>query len=660
MSGLVGGPGAQSSRERVEISRGADFSDLDGWDSADHLPQLEALREHHIELELQNDQLRAVARELESQNDQLRSVERELEQSRARYWELFELAPVGYVSLDVGGMIDRANRAAELLLGVAHGGLVRRSLAEFTEGRDLRTLRAHLRAAAHDRQACEVRLRGHDGRTADALVDSRPAPAGGCLVVLTDISERKRAERALSQAKQKLLERTAELASEHDALEDARRGRAASDAERGKLALRLRHAERLESLGLLAGGVAHDFNNILVGVMANADLLLETMPDLAPAVQDGLATIRQAACSAADLTRQLLVYAGRGFVTLEPVSLHRVIAESIGLLRARAPANVELCAELGAQEHWIHADAGQVQQVIGNLVTNALEAVGEHAGRVIVRTRVEPLDAEALAHFSHVNRAEPGRFVVLEVEDTGVGIDAAHLSRIFEPFFTSKFTGRGLGLASVLGIAHSHRAALHVRSVPGQGSIFEIAWPLVAPGVVSKASTPSPQSKPWKGSGPVLLVDDDPLVRRALGRQLEQLGFMVTQAASGVEALEFFRATPSRFRLAVIDRTMPGLSGDSLLELLHQIDPALRALLVSGYSAGGPVAADDRVAFKAKPMTLCDLRLAVAKLLDNPLLDNPLLDNPQLDAQQIGGPRAPQLGTQQPYTQQPYTQQKRP
>jgi PAS domain S-box-containing protein len=588
--------------------------------SMDVLPLVEELQLQRIELELQNDQLRSAERDLDLQNDQLRSVERELELSRAQYQELFDLAPAGYVILDTGGVIDRANRAADSLLGASHGGLVRRSLGDFTEGRDLRVLRAHLRVAAHGHHACELSLRRLDGHGLHALMESRPTPGGGCLTVLTDISERKRAEEALHRANHDLEERvqarTRELASRNIALEEALSARAASDAERSELAARLRDAERLESLGLLAGGVAHDFNNILVGVMANADLLLETTADLAPAVQEGLVTIKHAARRAADLTRQLLVYAGRGLVTLAPVSLDRLIEESVRLLRARVRANVELCAELRAADRWIRADAGQVQQVVGNLVTNALEAIGENAGRVLVRTRLEQLDAQALARFPHVKRARPGSFVVLEVEDTGMGIEAAHLSRIFEPFFTSKFTGRGLGLASVLGIVRSHRGALRVRSVPGQGSSFEIAWPLVAPG---EACLPSPQPKPWKGSGQLLLVDDDPGVRQVLGRQLEQLGFVVTQAASGAAALELFRAKPSQFRLAVVDRTMPGLSGDDLIEQLHQLQPTLPVLLVSGYSAGGPVADAPHMAFVAKPMTLSDLQRALSRLLDTPV-----------------------------------------
>jgi PAS domain S-box-containing protein len=451
------------------------------------LRQLQELRLHQIELELQNEQLLATERDLSLQNDRLRSLERELELSRAEYQDLFDLAPLGYVTLDTSGVIDGANRAADALFGVALQGR-RAALAEFTEGADLRVLRAHLRSAAHAPDACEIRLRRHDGSSAYTHVESRPAPGGGCLTMLTDIGDRKRAEEALYRTNAELVERTDELAARNAALEFARAAQAASEAERSVLTARLRDAERLESLGLLAGGIAHDFNNLLVGVMANADVLLEGRPELAEPARGGLLTIKRAARSAADLTHQLLVYAGRGQVTLRPVQLDRSIQECLMLLRARVPQGIELRVELGADERWINADVGQLQQVVGNLVANGLEAVGDNGGRVIVRTRLEQLDAQALAAFPQTTRAKPGAFAVLEVEDTGVGIDAALLSRIFEPFFTSKFTGRGLGLASVRGIVRSHDAALRVRSAPGRGSSFEIAWPVASPCVVSKAA----------------------------------------------------------------------------------------------------------------------------------------------------------------------------
>jgi PAS domain S-box-containing protein len=581
------------------------------------------LRLHQVELEMQNEQLRATERTLELQNDRLRAADAQLEQSRAQYRDLFDLAPVGYVSLDAGGVIRGANLAAEFFLGAKHGTLIQRSLRDAVDAADAAVLDAHLAAAARSCHACEVRLWRADGNSAYARVESRPAPYGGCWTVLMDISERKRAEDALSVANQALEDRTRELAARNETLEEALRARAASEAEASELAARLRDAERLESLGLLAGGIAHDFNNLLVGVIANADLLLATAPALSDEVRQGLTTINDAARSAADLTRQLLVYAGRGQVTLQSVQLGALIRQTLRLLRTRLPAGVELRAELARQVAWIVADPGQIQQVIANLVTNAGEALSVRGGQVVVRTRLEPLDARGLARFPHGGTPDPGVFAVLDVEDTGAGIDAAHLSRIFEPFFTTKFTGRGLGLATVLGIVRAHGAALRVTSEPGRGTRFEIIWPLAVPEVASTPAPPVPISR-WRGAGQVLLVDDDPMVLRTLARQLEHLGFEVARAATGAEALAIFRSAPGRFRLAVVDRTMPGLSGDELLELLHELEPALPALLVSGYSTGRPVETNQRVAFLAKPMTLETLGQALERLLEAKRLGPPI------------------------------------
>jgi PAS domain S-box-containing protein len=605
-------PGASSLRERAERSIRETGARREEQASQNTAHQLRELRLHQVELELQNEQLHATEANLALQNDRLRSVERELERSRAEYRDLFDLAPLGYLTLDANGVIGCANQAAEALLGVALEGR-RRTLAEFTEGPDLRALRAHLRAAMHGPDAREIRLRRPDGSGVDVRVESRPAPDAGCLTMLTDISGRKRAEEALSRTHRELVTRNDEIAARNAALEQAVAAQAAIDAERDTLAARLRDAERLESLGLLAGGIAHDFNNLLVGVMANADVLLETMPELAEPARAGLLTIKRAARSAADLTRRLLVYAGRGQATLRPVQLDRSIQECLQLLAARVPQGIELRAELATGERWINADASQLQQVVGNLVTNALEAVGNNGGGVILRTRLEQLDARALASFPHVGGAKPGPFAVLEVEDTGVGIDALHLSRIFEPFFTSKFTGRGLGLASVRGIVRSHEAALRVRSEPGRGSSFEIAWPLAKECGRSEAAESRVMLR-WRQTDQVLVVDDDPMVRRTLAQLLSHLGFSVTEAASGPEALALFQAQPSRFRLVVIDQTMPGLSGDGVIERLRRLRPALPVVLVSGYSARELVA-DECVAFVAKPMTLSDLQQAISRLL---------------------------------------------
>jgi PAS domain S-box-containing protein len=563
-------------------------------------------------------ELRVHQLELEMQNSELRTAQHRLEVSRAQYRDLFDLAPAGYVNLDGRGVVQRANRAMGALLGVEPARLVGRSLAEFTDAPGSRALAMHLKDAASGCRTTELCLHRSDASYTYTRVESRPAPDGGCWTVLTDITDQKRAEHALQHANRELegrvCARTEELGARNRDLEAALAARAASDEKRHELEVRLRDAQRLESLGLLAGGIAHDFNNLLAGVLAHADLLLLD-GRLSEDVSGGLRTIRRAAQSAAALTRQLLVYAGRGHLDPKVVPLGDLLFESLRLLQARIPQNVSVSCELAPEGPCtIVADPVQVEQVVTNLVTNAVEAIAERPGRIGVSVRARQLDDVGLSHFPHRRDARSGPFVVLRVEDDGPGIAAATLSRVFDPFFTTKFTGRGLGLASVLGIVHGHGAALSVQSEPGRGTCFEIAWPAGGRAAVPVPRAPQVEAR-WHGR--VLLVDDDVGVRNALAAQLEHLGFDVEQAEDAAGALEIARARVAPFLFAVVDRTMPGVSGDRLIAALHERDPGLRVLLVSGYSTAGPVEADPRVGFLAKPMTLSDVAQAIDQLLEH-------------------------------------------
>ena len=562
--------------------------------------------------------------ELEMQNEELKIATRELERARTEYQSLYDDAPVGYLSVDAHGIIRRANLAAAAILGVAAPRLVGRLLAKFVEADDLRKLYDHMRAAEpHSTVACELRL-GTSGRSAiHARLETRAEadPSTGHRIVLIDITDRKRAERALEELNQELeariAERTIELAERNKELEAQIAGRLQADEERRRLEKRLHEAERLEGLGLLAGGIAHDFNNLLVGVVSNVDLMLEDAT-LTDDVREGLTLVRRAGLSAADLTRQMLIYAGQGRTVFEPVDLNAAVTEAIELLRGRMPKRPVLEVALGEALPAVAADRVQIQQVVANLVLNASEAIGDASGKIEVSTRVEDLDAAKLDGFAHRADAEPGRFVVLRAVDTGPGIDPGTLVRIFDPFYTTKFAGRGLGLASVLGIVRAHRGALHVESEVGRGTRFEIAWPLSA-GRTSSRAPPQDSVRKWKGAGRVLVVDDDSAVRNVVAEQLQRLGFEVTPASGGADALRLFDSG-SGFALAVVDQTMPGLSGEQLIAALRERDPDLPAVLMSGYRRKQPVGADDRLTFLQKPMTTAQLSDAVRAALASRLL----------------------------------------
>lgn len=253
--------------------------------------------------------------------------------------------------------------------------------------------------------------------------------------------------------------------------------------EHKRLEEHLRDAARMESLGLLAGGIAHDFNNLLVAVVGNASLVLESL-DAAYPQRRLLEELLSSADRMADLTRQLLAYAGKGRFVIRSVNLSQVIQEETALLEAAVPKNVRIEFTLPPVP-WIEADLAQIQQVVANLVINAAEAIGKDRGTVFVTTGVAEVDesfrAERLGDFA----VSSGRFVMLKVQDTGSGMDAATRARIFDPFFTTKFMGRGLGLSAVAGIVRSHQGALDVRSVPGRGSTFELYFPVSSEVAVS-------------------------------------------------------------------------------------------------------------------------------------------------------------------------------
>jgi PAS domain S-box-containing protein len=560
--------------------------------------------------------------ELEMQNESLRQTQREVETSHDQYQKLFDCAPVGYLMVEDPGRIARANAAAEKLLGVPRARIIGQRLTAFVEARDRLLLDEHIRGAlvrAHS--TCEVRLNAA-GPAAGGFVHVRvdisvaSAQPDGCMVVLTDISERKRSQELMEQLNQELethvAARTAELATRNRELETEIQARAKSEAHRHKLEARLRESDRFESLGLLAAGIAHDFNNLLVSVLGNAELLLLT-PGIPDAWRKSLLMIRSASRNASDLTHHLLVFAGRGELCLTEVDLALAAESSLELLRTHLPARVQLQVQISRDLPDIEADASQVKQVLMNLVTNAAEAI-EGEGSIVIRAFEAPLDGAALAEFQHHRGAEPGRFVVLHVQDSGTGMDGPTVNRIFDPFFSTKFTGRGLGLASTLGIVQGHGGALSVHSAPGRGTSFEVAF-RVAEYQRQRQHVPLkstvPEDDDWTGCGPVLLIDDDDVVRHVVAQLLRRIGLDVTEANGGKAGLELFQNSAPRFPLVVLDWLMPGFSGQQVLPALRELEPNVAVILISGYSADDLPSYDERIVRLQKPMTLSQLRAAV-------------------------------------------------
>jgi signal transduction histidine kinase len=337
-------------------------------------------------------------------------------------------------------------------------------------------------------------------------------------------------------------------------------------------------AEKLESLGVLAGGVAHDFSNLLTVILANAEVAKRELPATGLA-SAALEAISVSASLASRLTAQLRVYSGEGSFDVEPMDVSAAIREIEHSLRSTVPPGTELHLSLASDLAAVEADVSQIQQVVLNLVHNAGESLANQTGRIEVATSLQELTAEAIADLSGGDDLEPGSFVRIEVRDTGAGMDEDTLSKIFDPFFTTKFVGRGLGLASVLGIVKRHAGGVQVRSRPGLGSTFQIFLP-VSPG---EARAPRSEAEDLRGEGRVLVVDDDEAVTEVFERGLPLYGYSVVTANSGPRALQILQEQGDEVDVVVLDLNMPGMDGKEAFAALRRIAPELRVILYSGF-----------------------------------------------------------------------------
>jgi PAS domain S-box-containing protein len=354
-----------------------------------------------------------------------------------------------------------------------------------------------------------------------------------------------------------------------------------AEEEQRRMGRKLQETQRLESLGVLAGGVAHDFNNLLTVVLGNTSLARMQTPRDSGA-QPCLEQIEDAALRAADLCRQMLAYAGRGRFVVAPLDLGALVNESWPLLRSAVSKKAILRQELGAGLPAVAADAAQLRQILMNLVLNASEALGEGGGTVVVETGVTEADAAYLAESQTFAELPPGEYVYLEVRDSGAGMTPEVRARIFDPFFTTKFTGRGLGLAAVLGIVRGHGAALRVESEPGRGSSFRLLLPPCT--VAAEPRRPEAPAAGWRGSGVVLVVDDEDAVRALAVRVLRSAGFEVLEAADGRAGLAVFARAEDRIRFVLLDLMMPRLDGVQTLQEMRKLKPDVRAIVMSGYT----------------------------------------------------------------------------
>jgi two-component system cell cycle sensor histidine kinase/response regulator CckA len=361
-------------------------------------------------------------------------------------------------------------------------------------------------------------------------------------------------------------------------------------------------AQKLESLALMAGNIAHDFNNLLASVVGNTQLALRYAESI-PSAVSSLNNVLVASARAADLCRQLLAYSGRGKFQIEVIDLDSLVAEMVEVLEVNVARSAHIALQLAGAHAQVEVDATQIRQILMNLVINAGEALEAREGTISIKTSVHALGVHDITSTLHPD-ATPGMYVELDVADDGVGMTPDVLARIFDPFFTTKATGRGLGLAAVLGIVRGHHGTMRVDSTPGRGTRFRIYLPVVEVAAArGRNVTPTPLDR-----GQIAVVDDDQLLRSTIERQLSDAGYDVVLATSVEETIALART--GTVRTFLVDVTMPGVSGPELARLIRRVAPSSRIVMMSGYNEFEmPVL--EHVRFLQKPFAEDDLLRAI-------------------------------------------------
>ena len=495
----------------------------------------------------------ALRRQVRRQAEKIRiRLERE-SAGEARYREIFDNAADVMLTHDLEGKITSLNPAGERLLGWPAGEIAGRGIADIL-ARDERETTGGLTApapvlAAENGVLFQLDLLARDGRRIPVEVSSWTAYEDGRPIgrqaICRDLTERLR-----------------------------------DQAERARLDHKIQETQKIESLGVLAGGVAHDFNNLLTTILGNASLAQMDSPPNAPA-QPCLQQIEIAAERAAALCQQMLAYSGQGRFVVKRTDLSALINENTALLHASISRKAVLDLHLAAHLPTTIADVTQLQQMLMSLVVNAGEALGEKAGLITISTGVVQAGRADFAAAHLAPELPEGEYVFLEVADTGSGISPEARDKIFDPFFSTKFTGRGLGLAAVLGIVRGHRGAIRVSSQPGAGSTFRVLLPSTGQ---PSLQTEFPFSAAARTNRLVLVVDDEESVRSATRRMLENLGYDVLTASDGFEAVEQVRVSGPQLCAVLLDLTMPRMDGAEAFLEMRALQPALRVLLMSGFA----------------------------------------------------------------------------
>ncbi len=351
-----------------------------------------------------------------------------------------------------------------------------------------------------------------------------------------------------------------------------------AEEERRELQQQMQHSQKLESLGVLAGGIAHDFNNFLTGIMGNADLALEHPQD----AKENLQTIVTTARLAGELCQQLLAYSGRGKTVVKPQDISALVTEMGDLLEVPLSKKAQIVYALTSDLPPIEGDSAQLRQVIMNLVTNATESIEHPPGMITITTGVTTV-TESQQDPATGGGVSPGRYVYVDVADNGSGMDRQTRARMFDPFYTTKFSGRGLGLAAVLGIMRGHGGGIRVESTPGSGTTMRLYFP-VSDHPMPHEVGPTVTAERWRGQGTVLVVDDEAVIRDFVSTVLAEAGFDVVTADDGVQAIRRFREYAHDLAAVVLDLTMPNMNGAEAHREMRFIREGVPVVVISGFS----------------------------------------------------------------------------
>ena len=504
--------------------------------------------------------------------------------SEQRFRELFQNVADPIYITDMGGRILGANEQACRELGYSNDELLALNITDLDAVySDPKSVAEHFSTLLETVTVFLATIhRRKDGSLFPVEINARLINFGGqpsVLGVARNVSERKRAE------------------EEHQNMEK-----------------QLLHAQKLESLGVLAGGIAHDFNNILMAIMGNADLALMRLNKESPAV-DNLHRIEQSAARAADLAKQMLAYSGKGKFMVENIDLNHLLEDMLHMLEVSISKKAVLRFNLHQPLPQVEADATQMRQIVMNLVINASEAIGDTSGVIAITTGCMDCDRSYLKDVWLDENITEGLYVYLEIADTGCGMDTETMAKLFDPFFTTKFTGRGLGMAAVLGIVRGHRGAIKVYSELGKGTSFKVLLP--ASGRPAEIFNGEAHKVEWRGSGTVLLVDDEETVRGIGVEMLKELGFTTITANDGREALELYKST-SAITFVIMDLTMPHMDGEQCFRELRQLDPNVQVIMSSGYNeleVTQRFVGKGLAGFVQKPYKFSVLRDAVRKIV---------------------------------------------